>query len=149
MGRGQASAFFLGAALIAVVGCGSKGTISGKVTYKGKSLASGSVSVIASDNIQYVSAIAPDGTYSIANVPTGPARFTVTSPNPGDTLQANLKRGPSRGVGDLDSQPAPPPQPAPGPGGWFSIPDKYGDPDQSGLTGTVGSPKTNIDLELQ
>jgi hypothetical protein len=55
--------------LLTSIGCGSRGTLSGKVTYKNKPVVWGSVSVIASDNIQYASQITPEGTYSIAKVP--------------------------------------------------------------------------------
>src|SRR5690242_8111846 len=74
--------------LLAVAGCGAgRGTVSGKVTYKGKPVVTGTVSVIGSDGIQYAAQITPQGTYSVPDVPAGPAKFTVSSPNPDDAVR--------------------------------------------------------------
>ena len=68
----------IAAGLLAVCGCSpGKGTVSGKVTYKGKPVVWGTVSAVASDNVQYAAPITPQGTYSIPNVPYGSLTVTV------------------------------------------------------------------------
>jgi hypothetical protein len=131
--------------LVAAAGCSSRATVSGKVTYKGKPVVWGTVTAIASDGVQYAAQINPDGTYSIANVPTGPARFAVSSPNP----DGSARGGPAAakgGAGDRgDGAEAGPPNPPPG--AWFPIPDQYSDPARSGLTATIGSAPVDLNLE--
>jgi hypothetical protein len=104
----------------------------------------GTVSAIASDNIQYTASITPEGTYTIPNVPHGPVKLGVSSPNP----DARARGGPAAqaSLEDADraaAAGAPPPGRA-----WVEVPEKYGDPLSSGLTGTVRSAMT-IDLTLE
>ena|SRR5262245_912624 len=131
--------------LLVACGCSSKGTVSGKVTYRGKPVVWGTVSVIASDNVQYAAQITPEGTYSIPNVPTGPARFAVSSPNPDGTARGGPAAA-NGGAGDRGS-PGEGGPPNPPPGAWVALPEKYNDPLQSGLTGTIGASST-VDLVL-
>lgn len=125
-------------------GCGpSRGSVSGKVTYKGNPVVWGTVTVVASDNMSYAGQITSDGTYSIPNVPHGPVKFCVTSPNP---AAKKLTAPPKHGGADLpDPDPA---QALPPAGAWVLIPEKYADFQQSGLIGTVDS-DTVIDLPLK
>lgn len=119
-------------------GCGpSKGTVSGKVTHKGKPVVWGSVSLIASDGVQYVGQITPEGTYTIPNVPSGSVKICVSSPNPDVSA-----RGPGA-AGDGGGDPTPKPKA----GAWFALPEQYNDPQKSGLTGTVRG-DTTIDVDL-
>ncbi len=127
-------------------GCGpSRGTVSGKVTYKDKPVVWGTVTLIASDKMSYSGEISSDGTYSIPKVPGGPVKLCVTSPNP-DTKK---KEGAvPANHGGHDGPGADPTRPLPPPGAWRRIPEKYDDPQKSGLIGTVNS-DTVIDLPLQ
>jgi hypothetical protein len=131
--------------LVAASGCTSRSPVSGQVTYKGKPVVWGTVTVIASDNIQYATQIKPDGTYTIPNVPTGPARFAVSSPNPDGTARG----GPAAANGGAGDRGAPgeggPPNPPAG--AWFPLPEKYNDAAKSGLTGTVGSGAVDLNLD--
>jgi hypothetical protein len=131
--------------LLAASGCTSKTTVTGKVTYKGKPVIWGTVSVIASDNIQYAAQITPEGTFSIPNVPSGPAKFAVSSPNPDGTARggpAALNGGAGdRGSGGDSGPPSPPA------GAWFPLPEKYSDPLKSGLDRKVGSEPVALNLE--
>lgn len=131
--------------LAGVAGCGKgKGTVSGRVTYGGKPVVSGTVSMIASDDIQYSGSISPDGTYSISGVPNGPVRILVSSPN-SNAVKPGGPPPTSGTQGDIEGAPA---QPAAKPGEWTELPGKYADPAQSGLTGTVKS-NTIINLDLE
>jgi len=59
-------------------GCGSNtAQVTGKVTYQGKNLEFGSVSIRSSDGQIFQSEIKSDGTYSIPNVPLGPGKVSV------------------------------------------------------------------------
>src|SRR5262245_32889412 len=130
-----------------VSGCGpSGGTVSGKVTYRGKPVTMGHVTMIGSDNVQYVGDITSEGTYSIPHVPGGPVKITVSSPNPNIAQRARaIGPGPRGGAGDLEEAAPPPPT---APTGWVEIPPEFADPEQSGLTGTVKS-ATIINLDLE
>lgn len=128
----------------AVAGCASKGNVNGKVTHKGKPVASGSVTLIASDKLAYATMINADGTFSIPNVPAGPVQIAVVSPNPGAATRGSSKSG--SGTDDASGGPD---VAAPAAGGWFEIPERYADHQSSGLTGTVRSPVTTIDLNLE
>src|SRR5687768_6141681 len=82
---------------VMIAGCGpARGTLSGKVTHKDKSVVWGSVSAIGSDGIQYDGKITPEGTYAIGGVTGGPIKLCVTSPNPA----ANRPGGSRSAVGD-------------------------------------------------
>jgi hypothetical protein len=131
--------------VISPTGCKKgTGTVSGKVTFGGKPVGWGTVSVFASDNIQYTGQLSPEGTYSIPGVPNGPCRITVASPNP------DLAKGggpPAAGLGEGGAIDGDVNQTMPAPADWVQIPEKYGHPDQSGLTAVVNS-NTTIDLNL-
>ncbi len=134
----------LAALCLLSAGCGPpKGTVSGKVTHKNKPVVWGTVTIIASDNVQYAAQITPEGTYSIPNVPGGPVKISLTSPNP----DGNVRGGPAATAGGAGDGGGGNTAPAIKPGAWFAIPEKYSDPQKSGLTGTVRG-DTTIDVDL-
>src|SRR5205814_6625446 len=53
---------------LAATGCGGRGDVSGKVTYKGKPLVGGTVQFEACDNVLKQGNINGDGTYSLRGV---------------------------------------------------------------------------------
>lgn len=122
-----------------VSGCGTKTTtVKGRVSYQGKPVVWGSVAVVASDGINYPASIPLDGTFVIENIPTGPCKIGVNSPNPegrfGGRLGGTKDKESVAGLGTRvpeDTRPRPPA------GAWFEIPDKYMDPLTSGLTGEI------------
>lgn len=128
------------AALLAFIpGCGpGASTASGTVTYQGKPVVWGSVTLRAADGSMHQIGINPDGTYSLTNVPVGLATVGVSSPDP--TPSARARAG---GGDDSRARPGPPPLP---PGAWFPLPAKFADPATSGVTVQVGGGPTNIDL---
>lgn len=129
-------------ALLLVVGCGGTGTISGTVSFKpiNKKLASGSVMVLASDNLPRYGAIGKDGRYKVDGVPSGTVKVTVTCPDPrGFEVGAGKpSAGPSSSSANEESIDK----------NWFAIPEKYGDPARSGLTIEVKRGKNRRDLAL-
>jgi hypothetical protein len=128
------------AALVALTatGCGGRGDVSGKVTYKGKPLVWGTVQFEGSDNLVKQGNINSDGTYSVRGVAAGEARAAVSSINP-KSSDFQLRRG-ERG---------PRTTPRPEVKGWFPIPEKYDTPFKSGLTYTVKSGQNTIDIDLK
>jgi hypothetical protein len=134
----------LGVVLISACGCGtSKGTVSGKVMRQGKPVVWGNVTLIASDNAAYAAPITPEGTYSIPNVPEGPVKLCVTSTNPDGAARG----GPAAARAEIADRASSGPSRLPSAGAWIAIPEKYSDPEQSGLIGTVKK-DTTIDLNL-
>lgn len=151
--------FVLPLALIAV-GCGSgQGTVSGKVSYQGKDVPGGTVFILPSKGGSVSGAIKEDGTYSIAKVPSGPAKVTVETESvkpasaapaqargdasfyskmpkpPADLAKGDVTIGPSLSRGDAKR--------------YVPIPAKYNDPDQSGLSLTVKGGKNSFDIDLK
>ena len=125
-------------------GCGSNtSTVVGKVTYQGKPAAGGSVILYCPDKQIVRGIIGQDGTYSIPNVPCGQAIVTVQSPArapAGLRMQQSLP--PSSGG------PAPPIVAAHDTG-TVLIPQRYGLPEESGLSVVVDRGQVTYDLDLK
>jgi hypothetical protein len=130
-------------------GCGGgKGEVSGTVTYQGKPLPLGTVTFMGTDNQSVGAAAITEGKYAMAKVPAGPVKIIVAVPPYSEDPRPRRQRKhfgkePPKDV--PASQAAPPPKFAP----RFVIPEKYANPDQSGLTYTVqpGNQMHNIELE--
>jgi hypothetical protein len=100
---------FVGVAfgLLQLSGCNAKGTVTGRVNFKGKPLPSGLVVFYDRDGNSYPAAIQRDGSYALGNVLCGPVKIAVGSMGWG-------------------RQEMPPP-------GYVCIPKHYLDPRKSGL----------------
>lgn len=120
-------------------GCGGSGDVTGKVTYKGKPVASGAVLMLASDHLPYYGEIQKDGSFTIPHVPRGAASIGVNSPDP------KVMYAPHASKLGKKMPPTTPHDPRL----WFPLPAKVGDPTTSGLTFTVvGGPNVvNLDLK--
>lgn len=107
---------------LAVCGCSPATTdVSGTVTYQGKPLPAGSVTLVDSSGAVHQAQIQADGKFTVPNVPVGSVRVAVSTP------KAN--RGKPSPFG---GEPPPPP-----PAGTPELPMELANPDTSGLTGTV------------
>jgi hypothetical protein len=123
----------LSAALF-VTGCGARpGRLTGRVTYQGAALPSGSVLVHAADGNVYAAALAADGTFAVDGVPPGPARVTVRS----------HPRIPPALLGPDRNKPA-----GREAARFVRIPARYGQPDRSGLTWRVRPGAQTCDFDL-
>jgi hypothetical protein len=134
----------------AIAGCDGKvATVTGKVTFQGKPIVFGTVSIIGPDGMTQSGPIQPDGSFSVPGVGVGEGKVAVTSLKPPDGTDGKAKRG-GRDAGGHDDERAMPPEaaaPADVLKNWFPIPPKYGDHKQSGLTIPVGDGKpVTIDL---
>jgi hypothetical protein len=74
-------------------GCGSKGTVSGKVLYKGQPLNGGVVTFLTDQDKPLTSQIDANGNYRIADVPPGGVKITVYVPAPPKLPSAFNKGG--------------------------------------------------------
>ena len=119
-------------------GCGpATTTAAGKVTFQGKPVVWGSVTLVAADGTVHQAGIEPDGTFTVPKFPVGSAKVGVESSPP-----------PVAGVrGGADARGSAPPPPPP-PGAWFALPAGLADPAKSGVTIEVrkGQP---ADIELK
>lgn len=141
---------------ILAAGCGSgQGMVSGKVSYKGKPLPSGDVRFFPeSGGGSFYSAIGSDGSYSIAKVPLGPAKITVTYSRESPLAKANPRSKAAAEKGMKQQQEAmkahrKTPESAPPPSDVESVPNKYAKPDQSGLKVDVTGGKQAFDINLE
>ena len=137
-------------------GCGTKqGTVSGTVYYKGKPLPGGNVRFFPEgQGGSFYSAIGSDGSYSMSKLPPGSAKITVVySPeNPLAKMKgfnkANAEKGIKKQQEIIEA--------AKGKGGGaaasaetVTLPDKYGDPDKSGLKVDVTGGSQTFDIKME
>jgi hypothetical protein len=124
-------------ALLAL-GCGGRGDVSGKVTYKGKPLVWGTVQIEGSDKLVKQGNISSDGTYNVQGVAAGEAKVAVNSLDP-TSAAFQARQSPN----------APTPKRRPEIKGWFPIPEQYQDLSKPKLSYTVKSGQNTIDIELK
>jgi hypothetical protein len=134
-------------------GCGGTGTVSGKVSYKGEILGGGTVLFVSPGKKTERAPIGPDGSYMIANIPTGTVKIAVETKSAQPPDAAALKRGRPPIPPDANLPPEAENsmyKSAPGSKGgkYVPIPDDYGDPDKSGLTLEVTGGNQPHDIEL-
>jgi hypothetical protein len=132
--------------LSSLVGCGrTTGTVSGKVTHQGQPLTSGAVIFHGADGRSDSGHIDVDGNYTVSQAPVGPVKVTV------DTGSAR-RVSPPKITGPRRDNPAKHPGEKsgtnPAPMRKVVIPEKYKDPNQSGLTFTVSGRRQTFDIKV-
>jgi hypothetical protein len=146
------SGTFVGLALVlgTLAGCGGgSGDVSGKVTYQGKPVVSGSVTFYGSNKEAFVGAIDEQGNYQVRGVPAGTAHVVVSSPDPAAVVsQMPLNGKAPKPTGGPDAAVAPPSKSAARPTGWRALPQQYGDVATSKLTFDVTSGDNIYDIKL-
>lgn len=145
--------------MVLAAGCSKEGTISGKVYYKGKVLQSGAVNIVPEGKGgTFGSTIGTDGSYSIAKVPPGPAKISVVSGSSKAPSSQEIQRGMGPGAASVaqkgmekqKSMLKEKGKPADaGPIEEVNLPEKYGDPERSGLTVTITGGKQNHDIKME
>jgi hypothetical protein len=134
--------------LVGAVGCGgrSPGTVSGKVYLKDKPLKGGTVTFLTADKkVSQLAKIGEDGSYTIENFPSGPAKIGVETKSLKQAASAPRNAPPP-------GQKAPSSSTSPDPKEmlkrYVAIPEKYAEPTGSGLEYTVLSGKQPFDIKL-
>ncbi len=123
----------------------SSGVVTGKVTFRGKPVYTGSVIIVGKDGVAVAGPIETDGTYVVQKAPVGEVTVGVVSKDP-----VYLHR-----VGLLRQSRTPVPASAlNAPTGferkkWFPIPKEYEEPVHSGLAFTVKKGENQYDIELK
>jgi len=147
------------AGVVAGAGCGTgnalaPANISGGVTYNGKTVPGGVVKFVASDGAQYTGDIGPDGTYSVADVPTGELIVVVDNSNLDPSKHPEMKTADAKRRSSIQMQ-QPPAGMGPGPTGtgaddrkFVKIPEKYSNPKKSPLTLTVKAGRNVYSVEM-
>jgi hypothetical protein len=132
------------ALILASAGCtGGEAEFSGHVTYRGQPLYRGSITVVGSDNVPHIAAIGEDGSFRFEKVPAGVAKIGIQCPEP-----VAVDAAPTTDLGKKLFASGLAPTSTDGRKRWFTIPDKYGNPETSGLTVEIGTPSTNRTVEL-
>jgi len=134
-------AAFLALLVFALAGCSRpKGTVTGKVSYNGEAVPSGTVAFYGKDDEVSSAPIGPDGTYEATKVPLGEVKVTVTTPPPPDPNAAErLKNNPmviERGIVIKQEK-------------VVSVPRKYNLPGTSGISLTVTQGSQPFDIALK
>jgi hypothetical protein len=141
--KGRAFAVLLVTSVCLVSGCGKPlGNVSGKVSYKGKPLEFGSVSIYAADGSSCGGEINADGTYLIKSVPVGKGKVVVTAQDP-KKIEENKRIVDEMRKGHTASG-----RPAVN-ANINILPKQYGDVATSGLTVDVKTGTTQNDIDLQ
>lgn len=127
--------------LASAAGCGpSTSTVTGKVTLNGAPVTAGAVTFYGENKFIQSAVIDANGTYHISNAPVGPVKVAVVSSKPRNTTIPGGKAAPSHPTGKSGGAPAVAP---------VAVPDKYKDPNQSGLNFELKAGEQTIDLPLQ
>ncbi len=130
---------------LAVVGCGSRTpSVSGKVTFKGLPLPSGTVLFHGGDGRVEHGLIDGEGRYNIANAPLGSVRITVQSHAAQPLGLPSLGGKPPTAPAELA-----PPATEKRDGTFVPIPPRYLDKEQSRLEYNVRPGTQTHDIELQ
>jgi hypothetical protein len=133
--------------VLALSGCQPEtGEVVGKVMYNRQPLTHGTVMFFCHDQQIISRLINPDGTYSVADLPLGPAKVAVvTHPPIPEGYQLPQKLPPSRDAPNLGE---PARSRLPFGARYVPIPHRYSDPDQSGLAVTVARGSQTFDITL-
>jgi hypothetical protein len=131
-----------------VAGCAPPaGSISGTVQYKGKPVPGGRIAFLAADGRLHPADIGEDGSYTVADVPVGPAKVSVDN--------QMLRMGQQAGVEKLLAGANAPRGQAPTPempklvGRYVPLPATAADPEQSGIVYQVQTGRQTFPVDLK
>jgi hypothetical protein len=126
--------------ILAAAGCGPPtATVTGKVTLKGAPVTAGAVTFHGENKFVQSAVIDANGAYNISNAPVGPVKVSVASAKP-RAAPPGGKAATAKHPGDKGGAAAVAAVP---------IPDKYKDPNQSGLNFELKAGEQVIDLPLE
>jgi len=130
--------------LLAAVGCEGSASVSGKVTLNGQPVNGGAVTFYGAGGRQEGSWIDPEGNYAIAKAPVGDVKVTVVSSKAGQPPKLPKERAAPQHPGGQEGGGGAAPAGKP-----VVVPDKYKDPERSGLTFTLKPGPQTIPIELK
>ena len=126
---------FVGAAVL-MVGCaGNTGVLTGRVTFQDKQLQQGTVLVASSRGSVHSGVIQSDGTYTIPGIPVGAAKIAVNCPDPREVKVIPRKKEEKVPAADISK--------------WVAIPEKYADPEKSGLLIDIKPGTNTLQIDLK
>jgi hypothetical protein len=117
-------------AVLLFSGCGGTGYITGTVSLDGTPLPGGLVTVYDSEQQNFSGMIQRDGTYTVANIPLGPAQVVVQTV-PALPSVINPKNPPREPFGP-----------------YVPIPERYKDKNKSGFSFEIKKGRQDVDLAL-
>jgi hypothetical protein len=140
-------------------GCGKGGTVSGKIYYKGQPVTGGTVYFFPEGtDSNYRSLIERDGSYKISELPRGPAKISVVvgmkGPPPG-VMNRMGGQAAAKGIKQMErigksaSGGGEQSGNAAGAQDNTSVPEKYTDPEKSGLTIDVTGSSQKFDIKME
>lgn len=125
---------------LVVAGCGGgppTAAVSGKITYKGQPVPTGTVSFVSESTV--ASGQISNGQYTVAQAPIGPVKITVSTPAIPDAMQQRQMKQSVEGKSATGAAGMTP----------VAVPPAFANPDSSGLTYTVTSASPqNHDIEI-
>ena len=142
----------------AVVGCGGKNplapaSISGSVTYQGKTVTGGSVQFVTSGGTPYSSPISVDGTYAISDLPIGEMVIVVETESANPELKAASGKDADRRNAMMGGRKGPNGQGGGTSSGlepkYLKIPEKYSKSKTTPLSYTVKNGRQVHSIELE
>ena len=135
---------------LTATGCGSYGSVSGKVSYKGEPVGGGSVLFYSEGQATVRSDIGPDGAYKVEKVPPGLVKIAVETKSAQPTARPpGMPTPPPEAMAkDASSSPLYNPKNQPK-GKYVAIPEDYSDFSKSGLSLTVTGGAQPHDIELK
>jgi hypothetical protein len=151
-GLTTAAVFIAAAALIA--GCGDypRSRVHGTVKYQGKPLTNATVMFLTRDNQVYRAELAADGSYQVFGVVQGPVKVSIqqalpaVAPRPDPTPAGKAAKAAvndEKAAARPDPPASTPREPA------VKFPERYGDPNQSGLAFDLTEPDQEWSVDLK
>jgi hypothetical protein len=127
------------AAAAVFAGCGdtsNKSSISGKVTYQGAPVTGGMITATGGKDLSMTIVINPDGTFMSQDVPPGSYKIAVSTDSvaPASAMPGGGKDYPAPGGASAAKK--------------VMIPDKFKNPETSGITWTVKSGSQTLPIDL-
>jgi hypothetical protein len=131
---------------LGVAGCGggSKASVSGKVYYKEAPLKGGNVTFVGPNNQSYLAEIQKDGSYTVEKLPPGEFKIAVETNSLKPPNAFVLKNKPPADAGGGYK----PPDYEARAKRFVPIPERYMNPDQSGLAYAAKGGKQAYDIKL-
>jgi hypothetical protein len=122
-----------------------KGTVTGRVTFRGRPVMYGAVVLVGKDGIAAAGRIETDGTYTVEKAPVGEVSVGVVSKDPVYVHRVTVLKNTREQV----TAAALAPPPGVDRRKWMPLPQQYEDPTSSGLSTTIRKGTNEFDINLR